>query len=219
MRQEDYRRLFLIEFTRELIFYSKKPRRDILPHHPLRTDIPIDQVQIHTQPLQVEIKPRIETHQIIRTAPPIQQARPQFSANLPPTMPMMNISPQPIPAGFTLGKLDPLLSDNMVTSIECSGPGRPVLVKTLGKVSATQISLDQEEIQKVIDNFSQTAKIPPLGGVFKAAVGSLIITAVISEFVGSRFIINKYTPYSILDQAQHPPMSQFPGMNPPINTF
>ena len=60
--------------------------------------------------------------------------------------------------------------------------------------------MNQVEITDVLHAFAKQAKIPIVGGILKAAVGDLVISAVISEFVGSRFIINKITPYSIIQK-------------------
>jgi hypothetical protein len=49
-------------------------------------------------------------------------------------------------------------------------------------------------VNNIINRFSQQAKIPLLGGILKAAVGDLLISAVTSEFVGSRFIISRLNP-------------------------
>ncbi len=51
--------------------------------------------------------------------------------------------------------------------------------------------------------FSQNARIPITNGILKAAVGDLIISAVISDFAGSRFVINKINPFNqIMDLPQ-----------------
>ncbi len=95
------------------------------------------------------------------------------------------------PADFNLGKLEILLKDPLIQTIECLGPGRNVLVKKFDKINVTKLILSQEEINQVITEFSNEAKIPLLGGILKAAVGNMVISAVTSEFAGSRFIINK----------------------------
>lgn len=107
---------------------------------------------------------------------------------------------QPRPEGFSLGKLDQLIRDPSIQSIECSGPNKNILVKRYSKTNATRIILNQSEITDVIDIFSAKARIPVVGGILKAAVGNLVISAVISEFVGSRFIINKITAYSLIQK-------------------
>lgn len=98
---------------------------------------------------------------------------------------------KPLPPGFNLGKLENLLSDPLIQSIECPGPGKNILVRKFNKINLTKLVINQEEINEIINKFSQQAKIPLLGGILKAAVGDLIISAVTSEFVGSRFIISR----------------------------
>jgi hypothetical protein len=106
--------------------------------------------------------------------------------------------PQPKPIGFNLGKLEPLAQDNSIHLIECSGPGKNILIRRYNQPNVTKITLNQAEITDIINNFSIEARIPVVGGILKAAVGNLIISAVISDFVGSRFIINKINPFSML---------------------
>ena len=111
---------------------------------------------------------------------------------------LQSIKPEyrPKPQDFVLGKIDVLLRDNMIQTLECPGPGKNILVKKLNKINMTKITLSKEEINAIITGFSNKAKIPLLGGILKAAVGNLLISAVISDFAGSRFIINKISPIS-----------------------
>lgn len=104
-------------------------------------------------------------------------------------------APSTIPA---IEKIMPMLRDKTVITIECPGPNKNILVKKYNQVNMTRISLTENEIRSVIDHFAKEAKIPPIGGILKAAVGNNIISAIESEFVGSRFVINKITPYSLI---------------------
>ena len=103
-----------------------------------------------------------------------------------------------VPKGFSLGKLDSLLKDNSLLSVESPGPGKNVLVKKGGKILVTKLILSKEEIDSIIDKFADEARIPVSGGVVKAAVGNMVISAVKSDYVGSRFVINRTTPYSMI---------------------
>lgn len=109
---------------------------------------------------------------------------------------LQSIHPEykPKPTGFTLGKIEPILQDNLIQTIECPGPGKNVLVKKLDKINVTKITLSQDEINQIIIQFSNQSKIPLLGGILKAAVGNMLISAVTSDFAGSRFIINRINP-------------------------
>lgn len=108
-----------------------------------------------------------------------------------------------VPAKTSLGasgykKIEILLNDMTIQSIECSGPGKNIIVRKYNQTNITRIALTQQDIMDIIDEFSKQARIPVVGGILKAAVGNIIISAVISEFVGSRFIITKTTPYSLI---------------------
>lgn len=100
---------------------------------------------------------------------------------------------QQAPKGFKIGKLDRLLNDPLIQSIECPGGNQNVLIKKYNKMTSSNIRLTKEEINQIITDFSMQAKIPIVGGILKAAVGDLLISAVVSEVVGSRFIINRIT--------------------------
>ena len=98
---------------------------------------------------------------------------------------------QPKPENFNLGKIEKILQDQTVQSIECPGPGKNILLKKFNRINTIRITLNEQEINTLIKEFSEKARIPTVGGILKAAVGNLVISAIISDFVGSRFIINR----------------------------
>ena len=160
------------------------PEAKPLPSHKTFHRIQMKPIPL-SQPISPLKKPflkklkKIIRKQQIKTPPQVQalqQLQPQY---------------QPKPAGFNLGKIEIFFKDPYVQSIECPGPGQNILVKKMNHVTPTRMTLNREEIDSIINSFSQNAKIPVVGGILKAAVGNLIISAVISEFVGSRFIINR----------------------------
>ena len=174
------RLLFLRMFTIELIKNTKPlpyPEKFIQELGEEKQPIP-QQIQLIPSLPTLSIKPILPQHPP-QFQPP--QRQPQFSA-LP-----MHLQMQ----GSPLTKIETILKDPLINMLECPGPGKLVLVRTLGAVKTTQISLNEEEIRQVINQFSEQARIPLMTGIFKAAVGNLIITAVLSEFAGSRFIISK----------------------------
>lgn len=155
----------------------------------------------------VPILPPARTPSVIRpistqiSKPKIGPAKPlypkeSFLPEPPEKDVMKRITPeyQPKPQGFHLGKVEILLRDPTIESIECQGPGKNLLVRRRGKISSTKIALTPNEISSIINDFSAQAKIPLVGGILKAAVGNLVISAVTSEFVGSRFIISSLSP-------------------------
>ena len=112
---------------------------------------------------------------------------------LPPTV--QHIRPTPTRREIDIGKLNPLIKDPLVKTIECNGPDQRIVVSgTMGRKN-TNVILSKEEINGIIEKFSKETKIPVEEGIFKAAVGRLILSAIISDIVGSKFIIKKMGYY------------------------
>tara|TARA_Y100000310_G_scaffold344950_1_gene460713 strand:- start:668 stop:1330 length:663 start_codon:yes stop_codon:yes gene_type:complete len=97
------------------------------------------------------------------------------------------------------GKITPLLNDPSVSSIECSGSDKTVTIIRAGQRQFTKITLNQEEIKNILETIAEQAHIPLMEGVFRAAVENFSINGVVSEMVGSRFVIKKFTPYAMLE--------------------
>ena len=108
---------------------------------------------------------------------------------LPPTV--QHIRPIPTRVNVDIGKLNPLIRDPLVKTIECNGPDQKLVVSGIMGRKNTNITLSKEEIDEIIEGFSRETKIPADEGIFKAAIGGLIISAVVSDIVGSKFIIKK----------------------------
>ena len=108
---------------------------------------------------------------------------------IPPTI--QHIRPIPTRRDIDIGKLNPLIKDPLVKTIECNGPDEKIVVSgTMGRKN-TNVILNKEEIYGVIKKFSDETKIPVEEGIFKAAFGRLIISAIVSNITGSKFIIRK----------------------------
>ncbi|MBD3247175.1 hypothetical protein GF378_00985 [Candidatus Pacearchaeota archaeon] len=144
--------------------------------------------QIQTQPSFRPPKPLPKPYKI---PPRLRIPEPQLPERL------RYIQPEARPGvQIDLGmKLNPLISDPVVQTIECNGPNEKVIVRNPGQ-KATNITLNKDEIDNVIKKFSEVAKIPVHEGVFKVAVGKLVLSAIVSDVVGSKFIIKKlrYSP-------------------------
>ena len=140
----------------------------------------IQKVQ-NLQPVQ-KVNP-IQMNQMQKIPSPIQTIRPsQVKENLPTNIP-------------TFEKIEKILMNPSVISVECSGVEKPLLINNRGILQSSNIILSKDEIDSLINNISQKTKIPIIPGVFKAAFGNYIILAVISEFVGTRFTIQKKQGY------------------------
>jgi len=101
------------------------------------------------------------------------------------------LKPTPTNVQIDLGKLNPLIKDPLVKVVECIGPDENILVEGTMGTKKTKIILSKYDIDQIIERFSTTARIPVHEGIFKVAVGKLILTAIISGVIGSKFIIQK----------------------------
>lgn len=215
---QNFRTRFLLKFTKEVIKHTKIEeffkleriidRRDKISN--IRVNERPDEMMpsiMYSQPKQFfkpATRPALQIPQIPSSAQPRQvtQQRPiprgplRIPENpLPQTV--RNISPSPTPLQLDLGKLNPLLQNPRTMSVECNGPEERVVAKSQMGSQSTNIILNKDEIDAVIRAFSEATKIPIHEGVFKIAAGNLIISAIISELIGSKFIIRKMVP-------QHP---------------
>lgn len=182
--------------------FKKIIKRDFLipsmMHRQPGPEVDRRKVLIHRESIPGVLSDRIK----ISSKEQLMQKKPVLRAE--ERVPQREIIQQPmqgqVSGGDVFKKVESLLRDPTIISIECPGPGRNILVKRYNQINLTRISLNAAEINAIIDDFSKKARIPLVGGILKAAVGNSVISAVVSEFAGSRFIINKITPYSILQR-------------------
>jgi len=200
------RKYFLFEFTKKLIRASSKEdffelktliekdkeQREERIEKPLTNESFIQRVEEKTGPFSTLRK--IERKELVTI--------PKFSPR-----PKLKIPEYPLPPTFRylkpafikrvdldLGELNPLIQDSMVREIQCNGPGKKVIVRgSMGSKPST-IILEAEDIDIILDTFSKTAKIPISGGITKIVVGNLILSAITSEVIDSKFIIKKMLP-------------------------
>jgi len=211
---DDFKKFFLIKFTEELIKHSEKielrklegiiekkerkrnaPRREFV-----KTELGI------TIPLE-----KIPARQIRRTARVREIAKP--SLFIPePKLPehLEYLKPMPTPGvEIDLWKLNPLIKDPAVRIIEVN-PDEKVLVTGAMGTRPANIILNKEDIDRVLNEFSKVSKIPVEEGVYRIVVGNLILSAVISEVIGSKFMIRKMTVPSRQQYSQIPQMPRLP---------
>ncbi|PIN89736.1 hypothetical protein COU60_02900 [Candidatus Pacearchaeota archaeon CG10_big_fil_rev_8_21_14_0_10_34_76] len=187
---------FLTEFVKRISELSKKDFPASSPISPISNEFseynispPIVEPEIQT------ISPPIHNQSYPISAPPlpVKEISQKFIApkqSTPPNIPIV----RPKQGYIDLGKLNMLINDPWIQSIECSGPDKKVTVKKGAKILMTSISLPETEIKTILESFSRATRIPIAEGTIKAMHNNLMITGVISEFVGSRFIIQKVTP-------------------------
>ncbi len=199
---KEFRAFFLLEFTRELIKHSETG--EIIE---LENVIKEDEKKLPVS-IQKKIKQKeklfykkFTPNAGFASGPVIQRHAPRVlripHIKLPSKL--RYLRPTPTNIQIDLGKLNPLIKDPMVQSIECNGADENIVVRGGMGTKKTNIVLSKKEIDEVIEKLAETAKIPMQEGVFKVAVGKLILSAIISQVVSSRFIIQKmkYAPREV----------------------
>jgi len=190
---KNFRKLFLLEFTRQLI-------RATDPSAFFELQEQIKEKQVEKKEEQKKHKEKI--YQLIKQEhkkPFLTRRREIPKPRLPKvlTIPqtrlpsrLQYLRPTATNTKINIGKLNVLLKDKAVMSIECSGPDEKIMVR-VPSLKPTNIILTKQEIDEIVNTFSQTAKIPADEGFFRVVVADIIFSAVISEFAGSKFIIKK----------------------------
>ncbi len=89
------------------------------------------------------------------------------------------------------GRLEFLIKDPSVRFIKCSGEGKPITITRMGVNQITNIKLSAKEIRAIVENISEAAHLPLVNGVFRAVVDDFAISAIVSDKIGTRFIIKK----------------------------
>lgn len=178
-KKRDLRKTFLETFVHQLIVNSLVG--------PIKNQI----VKETTQPFFISnenyrpsmIKPRIQ----------VERVKPIPKFHSPIMVPQRQPS-QIRNEDFDLGKITQFLRDPSVLSVECPGPGKNIHVNRSGTIQTTPLVLSKEEINNIMDEVSSNTRIPVTSGLFRAIMNEFLVTAVISEFVGTRFIIQKRIP-------------------------
>lgn len=88
-------------------------------------------------------------------------------------------------------KISSLINDAEIKSIECPGPDKQLIVSKSGSVFPVAVSLSSEEIDAIVEDFAKQSGEEIHRGILKAQAENLSITAVVSEYLGTRFIIQK----------------------------
>ena len=92
-----------------------------------------------------------------------------------------------------VNSIEEILNDETIQSIECTGENKNLVIKKQGKEIEIMRKLNSDEINEIINFFSEKAKIPRIEGIFKAIVNNMVITAIESG-KNIRFIITKINP-------------------------
>ncbi len=202
---KEVRTQFLNEFTKELLAVTKNEldRRDRTLKEQLRLQQKIATEKLKRKYVQEEPKsnPIIpmaivqpQHHEVQETIPFIPKIQKVIAPIQKPIAILQAPITSPVP-GMNLGKIEVLIKDNSVSSIECPGPEKKIIIKKNNQTMSTDISLNKSEIDDVIRDFSERARIPLIEGMLRARVENLQISAIVSRISDSRWIITKtYTP-------------------------
>ena len=207
---KEFKKFFLLRFTRELIKHSGEGEvfelENVLKKE---TDEKKEEIKKQKKKIQQIIKEKKELpialgerllpeKKLFKRIPKPFLARPRVLKIPEPKLPLrfQYLTPTPTNIQIDLEKLNPLIKDPAVKGIECNGPDENIMVRGVMGIKRTNIILNKEEINQMIKKFSETAKIPLHEGVFRVVVGRLILLAIISDVIGSKFIIKKmmYAP-------------------------
>ncbi len=210
---KEFRKLFLLEFTKQLIdAYAPEDiakLEKILKKEGKEGTIIQKESKELVKGIIHEKEKELKFLEEVRT--PLKQRKPNFKKSLDSLRkikPVLRIpetrlpqtfqylKPTPTNTEIDLGRLNAFVRDPLVKVIECNGSDENIIVHGSMGTKPTNIILKKEEIDEIIKKFAEAAKIPQDEGIFKAVFGKLILSAIISETVGSKFIIRKmmYAP-------------------------
>lgn len=197
---DNFKKLFLIKLTEQLIIHSEeielRKLQGIIESKEKEKFIPkkkIEKPEIKTEPgvfaaasEKIPVRP-VKKAVMVReiSKPSLLIPEPKLPQHLEYLRPMPTAGIE-----IDLWKLNPVIKDPAVRVIEVNPDEKVLVTGTMG-TKATGIILNKEDINRVINEFSKTSKIPVEEGVYRVVVGNLILSAVISEVVGSKFILRK----------------------------
>ena len=183
---KDFRKYFILEFTKQLVRHSNsaifsKLREQVKEEEREEKEYIKKEIKKFKQPLQNPVFQKPRSRPLPRALVIPRPKLPEHLRYLQPTSTKLQID---------LGKLNPLIQDKSVKAIECRGPNEKIIAHTPSP-RPTSIFLTKEEIESILQTFSEKSKIPTTTGLYRVVFGDLNLSAVISENLGSKFIIKK----------------------------
>ena len=92
---------------------------------------------------------------------------------------------------YNLNTIRSILKDPIVFSLECPGENRPIIINRSGIITISNVILSKDEIDTMMKEISEKTRIPMQKGVFKALFEDFLVIAVLSDYIGTRFVIQK----------------------------
>lgn len=213
--------LFLINFISTLIDIktptiplpekTKSESHNLIPKIQPMSPRAIEDITEQSQHVNPNIKPlstnpehqflSIMHQQTERPLPQLMKKIPQPYKTIPRQFPQIRERALPIQTNplfnlpnVPLGKIRSFINDPLIREIECPGPGKNIIITKGNSKQTIPIILNSEEIEKIMQEISARTRIPLIQGMFKAALGNILISAVVSEFIGTHFNIQKIPP-------------------------
>ena len=192
--QDEFLGSFLLQFTKELIRNSSDKIAELENILKREEKARKREIVLKIKEIEKPAEKKVSAH--LQFYPKIPQ---RISASsfmpLPAQKKPYSIRPYPTETEIELGKLNPLIKNPAVKIIECNGPDEALTIKGATGTKNLDMTLTKDEINRIIETFSHVAKIPVQEGIFKVVVGKLILSAIVSNVIGSKFIITKITYY------------------------
>lgn len=165
----ELRQQFLLEFTRAIIetMASQRPTQET----------------IQTQ-REDELTPSIHPQEVV--FPVVQTPAPNAFVIPSQTKITHQTSKQSL---TTPTQLKTILEDSSINAVECQGPNKPLVLRKQGATVLSSVTLSEAEIQKQINQWADNTNSPLTNGILRADNENLTITAVVSELIGSRFMV------------------------------
>ncbi len=108
-----------------------------------------------------------------------------------PALPKFFEQEMRIQPSVNLGKINKFITDPTVQAIQCDGSFMPLKILKKDETIDTDMELNDREITDIINAFARHVGKEVKGPVFKASIKGLMISAVVSDFIGTKFIITK----------------------------
>lgn len=199
---EEERTRFLNMFTKELI--QKAFPLEIFKLEQIVEEkekfVPIEEVQASPQKKEVikEIiqqrekeQPQKLTRAILTHQRPNLLGRPIYFEEPMFLKRLSYLRPTATMKKIDVGTMKVLLNDPKVKEVVFSGPEEKLKVRGIMGEKTTNISLDQNQADTLLQNFAKESKIPLQKGVFRAAVGRLILVADVEKSSATHFSLKK----------------------------
>ncbi|MFH1710959.1 MAG: hypothetical protein ABH840_01480 [Nanoarchaeota archaeon] len=176
-----------VKFAKEI---QKKEIKKIVHARIKEDDKKISEMYIKGLPLELK-ELSTPLHQSIKQLKPVFKKPVLRIQEHPLPATVSYLKPTPTNEEINLGNLNTIIQDPLVKIIECNGPNENIFVGGIMGRKPTATKLSQNEIEEILGKFATASKIPVHEGLFKAAIGNLVISAVISEIAGIKFVIRK----------------------------